>query len=158
MNTDCEQDREKALEVAYRFLGKRDRTVAEVRQKLEKAGFEAGPSDAAVETLLEQRYLDDARFARRFAEDRRALDGWGIERIRLRLIQVGVPRDVIDAAVQRPAVDERRDAIAVLRNRLSEPPRGLREQDRALGILLRRGYSVDVAREAVRALDDRAAA
>ena len=35
-------------------------------------------------------YLDDARFAQRFAEDRRRLDGWGAERIERRLRALGV--------------------------------------------------------------------
>ena len=37
--------------------------------------------DAVLGELCEQGYLDDARFAQRFAEDRRRLDGWGAERI-----------------------------------------------------------------------------
>ena len=39
--------------------------------------------------LLEGSYLDDAAFARRFAEDRRNLDGWGSERIERRLAELG---------------------------------------------------------------------
>ena len=52
---------ERALGFAYRFLGHRDRTVAEIRAHLEKKGVEADLIDAAVDQLTEQGYLDDAR-------------------------------------------------------------------------------------------------
>lgn len=148
MSPEDEQDRHKALEVAYRFLGKRDRTVAEVRQKLEKAGFGAEPSEAAIQTLLEQRYLDDARFARCFAEDRRTLDGWGAERIRQRLRGLGIERELASAAARRDARAEGEAALALLRRRF---PTGLsdRDRDRALGMLTRRGYEFELACEAV---------
>ena len=35
----------------------------------------------AVASLVRDGYLDDASYARRYAEDRRNLDGWGAERI-----------------------------------------------------------------------------
>src|SRR3954451_13643949 len=74
-----------ALALAYRALGRRDRTVSEVRTYLRNHGVDDDPVDAALAELSEQGYLDDERYARRFAEDRRALDGWGVERIARRL-------------------------------------------------------------------------
>ncbi len=49
--------------------------------------------DGAIETLERQGYLDDARYARTFAEDRRRLDDWGPERIERRLLALGVDGD-----------------------------------------------------------------
>ena len=48
-----------------------------------------------IERLTEAGGIDDARFARLFAEDKRALRGWGPERIEeaLRARGVGRPRD-----------------------------------------------------------------
>ena len=48
---------------------------------------------------MEGRYVDDAGFARRFAEDRRNLDGWGNERIERRLVELGVDREHVRAAL-----------------------------------------------------------
>ena len=66
-----------ALHHAYRFLGRRDRTVAEVRRHLEARGVQAACVDDAIAELEPQGYLDDARYAQRFAEDRRTIDAWG---------------------------------------------------------------------------------
>ncbi len=145
---------ERALGAAYRHLGRRDRSVAEVRAHL--AGREVAPevADAVVAELGAQGYLDDARYAQRFAEDRRALDGWGAERIAQRLAAAGVAREHVDAALAGLAAgpgDEVDAALAVLRRRVPVPPAGERERDRALRLLVRRGFALEVAYDAVRA-------
>src|SRR5689334_14788344 len=56
------------LEVAYRYLNRRDRTEGEVRRHLAGKGVEDGAAQAAIQTLREQGYVDDARYARLFAE------------------------------------------------------------------------------------------
>jgi regulatory protein len=40
--------------------------------------------------------------------------------------------------------------VALLRRRMPEAPTTLRERDRALGILVRKGYALDVAHAALR--------
>jgi regulatory protein len=143
-----------ALDLSYRYLGRRDRTVAEIRRHLEAKQVEPATVDAAVAELHEQGYLDDARFAQRFAEDRRALDAWGAERIERKLRAVGVAPEHIAAALSaQSADDERAAAIALLNRRLSAPPHDDRSRERALGLLVRRGYDLDLAYDAVRAFE-----
>src|SRR3954471_16050357 len=91
-----------ALEVAYRQLGRRDRTAAELRWYLRRRELDEAAIDAAIAVLIEQGYLDDARYALRFAEDRRTLDGWGSERIARRLAEAGVPPELGDAMLAAP--------------------------------------------------------
>lgn len=143
-----------ALELAYRYLGHRDRTVAEVRRHLEKKGVEAGVIDAVVAELAEQGYLDDARFAQRFAEDRRNLDAWGAERIERKLRDAGVAREHIEAALGAQTADEAREAaVELLRRRFPSAPTDDRGRERALGLLVRRGYDLELAYDAVRAFE-----
>jgi len=143
-----------ALDLAYRYLGHRDRTVAEVRRHLAAKGVEDPVIDDTIAELQEQGYLDDARFAQRFAEDRRTLDSWGAERIERKLREAGVPAEHIEAALGTQTADEAREAaIDLLRRRLSEPPRDDRGRERALGLLVRRGYDLELAYDAVRAFE-----
>jgi regulatory protein len=140
-----------ALDLSYRYLGRRDRTVAEIRRHLEAKRTEPATIDAAVAELEEQGYLDDARFARRFAEDRRALDAWGAERIERKLRDAGVASEHIETALGTQSADEERDAaIELLRRRLPAPPQDDRSRERALGLLVRRGYDLELAYDAVR--------
>ena len=143
-----------ALDLAYRYLGHRDRTVAEIRRHLEAKRVEPATIDEAVAELHAQSYLDDARFARRFAEDRRTLDAWGAERIERKLRGAGVASEHIEAALGAQSADEEREAaIALLRRRLSSPPQDDRSRERALGLLVRRGYDLELAYDAVRAFE-----
>jgi regulatory protein len=147
-----------ALDVAYRFLGRRDRTVAEVRERLGAEEIEAEVVDDAIAELTRQGYLDDARYAHRFAEDRRTLDAWGAERIERRLLAVGVESALIAAALgERGAAEELEAALAVLRRRFPRAPADDRDRDRALGLLVRKGYDLDLAYDAVRAYERDAA-
>jgi regulatory protein len=147
-----------ALEVAYRFLGRRDRTAAEVRERLEAEKIDAEVADEAIAELTRQGYLDDARYAQRFAEDRRTIDAWGAERIERRLLAVGVDPALIAVALgERDGAEELEAALAVLRRRFPRAPADDRDRDRALGVLVRKGYDLDLAYDAVRAYERNAA-
>ncbi len=141
-----------ALGHAYRHLGRRDRTMAEVRAHLAGKEVDESTIDAVVAELGEQGYLDDARYAQRFAEDKRAIDGWGSERIARKLADVGIDRETAAAALAgQDAAGELGAAVALLRRRFPHPPDTDRERDRALAFLARRGYELEVAYDAVRA-------
>jgi regulatory protein len=150
---------ERALELAFRHLGKRDRTEAEMRRYLAGKDVAEHEADAAIAEIVRMGYLDDARYARTFAEDRRALDGWGSERIERRLLALGVDRELIAAAIStRDGAGEVEAALELLRRRCREAPAGERERERALGILVRKGYDLEIAYDAVRAFEDAGAA
>jgi regulatory protein len=150
---DPQARRQRALDLAYRQLGRRDRTVAELHRHLASKAVEPQTIAEAVEELTRQGYLDDARYARRYAEDRRTLDDWGAARIERKLRAAGVAQEHIDAALAaRDGAEELDAAVALLRRRCREVPSTDRERDRALGMLVRKGYDLELAYDAVRAL------
>jgi regulatory protein len=151
---------ERALELAFRHLNRRDRTEAELRRHLAAKDVAGPEADAAIAEVARMGYLDDARYARTFAEDRRNLDGWGSERIERRLLALGVERECIAAALgERNGAGELEAALELLRRRYREAaPASERERERALGMLVRKGFELELANDAVRAFERRAAA
>ena len=140
-----------AREVAWTALNRRDHTVAELARLLARKRVEPAVIDSVVGELCEQGYLDDARFAHRFADDRRRLDGWGAERIEQRLRALGVDAELIAAAVStRDHEDEMEAALALLQRRFPDPPATPRDCERALGVLVRKGYELELAHDAIR--------
>ena len=124
--------------------------MAELRAWLDERGYAPEAVEEAVARLVELGQLDDARFARAFAGDKRDLRGWGPDRIRAALQARGVAGDRIADALAADPDDEQVDrATALLRERGGElgdeAARG-----RALGFLVRRGYGSEVAYAAVR--------
>jgi regulatory protein len=142
---------QQALDLAFRYLGRRDRTVLEMRRYLEDKRVEPAVIEQVLGQLGEQGYLDDARFAHRFAEDKRLLEEWGAERIERRLAALGVPSEIVrDVLGGRGRESELDAALALLRRRfpaLGEEPR---EQQRAYGVLVRKGYDGELAWDAIR--------
>jgi regulatory protein len=157
---DADERLEHALGVAYRYLNRRDRTEAEVRRHLESKGTDGPTIERALTALLDQGYLDDARFARLLAHDKRELEQWGSERIRRTLVARGVDRELIDEALTSEPGDGEQDdgdprdgeldrAVALLRRRFPTPPSDRRDRERALGVLLRKGYDSELALDAL---------
>lgn len=146
---------QRALDVGYAYLNRRERTVSEVRALLERKGVSPELIDPAVRTFAEQGFLDDERFARLFVADKRGLEHWGSERIRRGLIGRGIERELAERALAPgpgdadPFADEEATelerALELVRRRFPDPPRERRERDRALGMLLRKGYESELA-------------
>ena len=135
-----------------RALSARERTVAELRACLENKRVDPADIDAAVTELMAAGLLDDARYARRFADDKRELQRWGSERIERDLRKRGVAPELIEAVLaSTERSSELESAVALLRERFG-PPRDDRERDRAWRLLVRRGYEAELAYEAVREL------
>ena len=151
---------ERALAIAYRYLNSRERTRAEMRAHLQGKGIDARDTERSIEALAEQGHLDDARFARLFVQDKRELDQWGSDRIRqvlysprrrCRCRRGRARRARARAEHEEDSGGEIDRALAVLRRRFPSPSSDRRERERALGVLLRKGYDSDVALEAIAA-------
>jgi regulatory protein len=140
-----------ALDLALAFLNRRERTEQELRLQLERKGIAAETADRCVRVLTEDGYLDDSRFALMYVHDKRELEGWGSERIGRGLAERGIDRDLIATALEQHEREwgggetEFDRALALLRRRFPSPPHARRERDRALGMLLRKGFESELA-------------
>lgn len=144
-----------ALARCYTHMARREHSTSELASKLERAGFDQATIDQALSEVIEQGYLSDERYARLLAADRRNLDGWGVERIRDRMLRAGIDPALIDITLAAfdPA-SELAAALALLRRRLPVPPTGPRERQRAFALLVRQGFESEVAYDAVRDHED----
>ena len=144
--------RQRALELGWRQLNRRDRTVFELRRHLEGKDVPDATIDDVLGELAAEGYLDDARYAARFAEDKRLLESWGAERIERRLLAAGVSRDVVRATrAAHGAEDERAAAAALLARRFPGPLDDARAVQRVFGVLVRKGFDPDLAGDVIRA-------
>jgi len=142
-----------AYELALKALSYKERTEGELREWLAQRDVGEGEIEEVIALLAEAGAIDDASFARRYAEDKRTLAGWGPDRIAKSLEGRGVEREHVEAALAGEDAEGQLDrAISLLADRgiacASE-----RERERALGLLVRRGYPLELAYEAVRAAE-----
>ena len=147
-------DSERAIDLAYKAVARRDLTVAEMRAGLQRKHVPPEAIDDAIAELEDTGFLDDARYAVQFAEDKRELEQWGRERIARDLQRRGIAPHLIDAAVSNHSRDsELRTALLLLEQRYPTAPSDDRERDRAWQMLVRRGYAPEIAYDAIRAYE-----
>lgn len=104
-----------------------------------------------VAELRESGILDDARYAERFTEDRRALMGWGPDRIEQDLSRRGIPAELIEPALAARGHDDELEAARGILSQRFGRLEDDRARDRAWQLLVRRGYDAELAYDAVRA-------
>ena len=123
---------DRALDKALTFLERRDRTEAEVRERLAKAGFGADAVDAALAKLIELGFVNDADYATRYIEAL-ARKGRGRLRIREELRRKGLPEELARNALEDGygRAQEEETALVEARKAYSElPPELIRTEPR----------------------------
>ena len=145
---------DKALRVAARFLEMRPRSVAEIRERLQRKAFDPETIDAALARLSELGLVDDSSFARFWVENRQAHRPRGTGALRDELRRKGIDRTVVETILGDDELtgDEHERARLLARTAL---PRYASVADRATfarrmgGYLQRRGFSYDIVRPIV---------
>jgi regulatory protein len=145
---------QKATDLAYKLVSRREHTVKQVRDKLAKKECEPASIDAAVAELERHNFVDDRRYAKLFAEDKRRLQGWGARRIRMALTQDGISRDLLDElfADDEEALDapsEMEVALDVLRRKQPDLS-DMKVRSRMANLLARRGIASSTVFAAIR--------
>ena len=154
---------QRAVEAATRHLGARPRSTREVEDYLHGKAFAPEAIAAAIARLTERGYLDDAAFAKWYAENRAQFRPRGPSLLRQELRQKGVVTDTVDdtLAVQAESEDTNAQALGIARKRAEILARGGYDAAtitrRVPGVLARRGYGYDVVRGVLRTLKDEGA-
>jgi regulatory protein len=152
-----EASAERVLGDAHRLLAQRQRSREELRRRLLQKGHTERAVTGVLERLARDGLLDDRAFAEAFVADKRHLGGWGAERIRRGLAQLGVPPEVVaDVLDEADDESELERALAILRR--SGPPRPPLEaaRRRAYATLQRRGFAGTVCYAAIKRWSDAA--
>ena len=133
---------------ALRLLARRDFASGELRDRLEKRGFEPSAVSLAVTELLQERALDDGRYVENYVRSR-ADRGEGPVKIRAELKGLGLPGDLIEAALA--AVTDWASRARMLRARRfgADPPEDWPGKARQARFLQYRGFSADHIRSAL---------
>ncbi len=145
---------EAATAQALGLLKRRARSRSELVGRLRAQGHNDSVVEEVVTRLSTSGLVDDADFARRYAADKHTLNGWGVVRIRRGLSALGVEEELIVAALAERGLDdldrEVERAVTILLRKGAEEASSDAAQRRAYQLLLRRGFSSEVALAAVR--------
>lgn len=144
-------EEKKVLERLQRQCARMESCTSDVRRKALKAlEGDAEAADRIVASLLQDRFVDDRRYAAAFAREKSSLQGWGAVKIRFQLRGKGISDEIISEALQEidPAkAASKLDKLAADRYRVLKDDPQCRLK--MLKALLSRGYGYDEVEEAV---------
>jgi len=143
---------QRCLNAAFRYLGYRPRSEAELRERLKRRGFEAGNVEAALTRLREQGLVDDLAFAQFWKDNRETFRPRSQWLTRLELRRKGVTDNIIDQVVAD--VDDEDSAYRAAQSRAHRLPDSDYEgfRHRLGGYLKRRGFGYSVINNTVERL------
>jgi len=138
------------FEYAVRALGRRMRSVRDLRRLMKTRAPEGAEGeeaiDAVVVRLKEMNYLSDTRFAADYTRLRKENEKFGRRRVQQDLAGKGVSQDLAQAALKSAYEDVDEVGLArqyVARKRMKQPSGANAEKEtaRVMGRLLRAGFS-----------------
>jgi regulatory protein len=133
----------RCLNAAAHYLGYRPRSEFELRERLQRRGFDGDNVDAVLAKLKEQGLVDDMAFAQFWRDNRQSFSPRSQWLTKLELRQKGVAADIIDQVVD--AVDDDSAYRAALSKARSLSPSDYQSFRRRLGeYLKRRGFGYGV--------------
>lgn len=145
---------DRATNAALNLLAHRGRSERELRQRLRQKGFTQAAIDATIRRVVDWGYLNDERFAASWVEQRSSSKPRSRRALAHELREKGVDRELITHAIDEADIDEAADAKRLAADKWRKEraqPLDKRRQ-RTAGYLARRGYSWQIAKQAIDAL------
>lgn len=130
---------------------------ADIRQKLYRLGLSSSEVQKIVSSLIDERFIDNARFARSFARDKVRFASWGRNKIRLALAAKRMTSSDITQGLE--AIEEKdyhealhRVALAKARDLDLNGAEGRENRIKLFRHLLSRGFESDLVSKTVNTL------
>ena len=126
-------------------LGSRDHSRKELFTKAIRKEYPKNIIENVLDELEEKGYLDEQRFAEKFAVDKNHLNNWGPNKIKAHLYKKGIPDNLAEQSIQKAFADKNIEEL-LLHLVLKRKRRFLREEDpykrkkKVVDHLARKGY------------------
>jgi regulatory protein len=147
---------QRARNYVYFILSKRSYTKKEISDKLKRRKYDPDDIKKILKEFEDEGFLNDKRYAYGFALDKKNFNSAGKRLVKMKLVQKGVDKDIIDSAVENAYKDTDEYKMALeLAERKVRLYKGKDKQTiarRLQGFLIRRGYAFDVAMKVVKKL------
>ena len=90
---------DQVLDKMAKYCAYQERCVKDVREKLKTFDIPQAEKDKVLNYLLDNRFVNDERFAKSFVRGKVNQSGWGLNKIRFHLIQKGIAIEIINEAL-----------------------------------------------------------
>ncbi|MCR4956228.1 MAG: recombination regulator RecX [Lachnospiraceae bacterium] len=142
-----------ARKKAMSLLEVQDRTRKQLYDKLKTLGYPESVVDNAISYVESFHYLDDYRYAENYIRYRQSSKSR--QQLKIELLKKGVCSDLIERAMEETyEADESAMIMELLKKKHYNPQDGdMKQRNRIMGYLMRRGYSLDDIKRCMKAED-----
>lgn len=137
---------------AAAFCAYQERCLSEIKEKLYEWKVESEDAAQIIEKLVEEKYIDEERFARLYAGSKFRTKKWGKIKIRYMLKQKNIPNVFIIKGLQEINPDTYYDVLKELTLQKKEAMRNNFDKAKLYNHLISKGYENDLVREAINEL------
>ena len=92
---------DQVLDKMAKYCAYQERCVKDVKDKLKTFDIPQEEKSKILDYLLDNRFVNDERFANSFVRGKVNQSGWGVNKIRFHLMQKGIAKELIDEALGR---------------------------------------------------------
>ena len=117
---------EHALRIVTGLCSKKEYCTADILSKLRKWEIAEEDIRKMMAFLYQYKFVDDARFARIYVEDKFRFNHWGMQKIVMMLRRKGIASEVIEEALEAADIRNYREECEAL---LAQKMKTLKEQD-----------------------------
>lgn len=91
---------DQVLDKMAKYCAYQERCVKDVTEKLKTFELTQKEKGEILDYLIDNRFVDNKRFAQAFVKGKINQSGWGLNKIRFHLMQKGIDKQIIDEALQ----------------------------------------------------------
>lgn len=146
---------DQAYQYVLRLLTGRDYTVAGICRKLASRGVDEHDAETVIHRIQREGWLDDSRYAERFAASAVSSGRYYGARLRLEMRRRGFSADVVNEVLtpllaESDEISEVRSAVERRYSGFSYATANDRDKRRVVGFLQRRGFGLSAIMQALR--------
>lgn len=138
---------------AKHYCAYQERCISEIRKKLVQWKASGKQAEKVIQELIDEKYLDEERFAGIFAAGKFRNNQWGKLKIEMELKKRGIPEDIVTKALSSIDNDEYSGILKTLLERKSHEYGDIdpfEKKQKLIRFALGKGYTID---EIYRALE-----
>ncbi len=151
---------EQALSSLMALCAKAERSSGDALRLMRGWGVSEAEQQEVLRRLIEERFIDDERYATLFVREKTKLNGWGVYRLRTALYNKGIAREVVDekiAELDREGLKERLTTLIAKRAATTKYTTKYQLRDKLIRYGASLGYDFemvsDVVHERIKGLD-----
>ncbi|MCF0199792.1 MAG: RecX family transcriptional regulator [Bacteroidales bacterium] len=91
---------DQVLDKMAKYCAYQERCLKDVVDKMKAFDLNEDDKKEILNYLIDNRFVDNERFARSFVRGKVNQSGWGVNKIRFHLLQKGIEKSIIDEALQ----------------------------------------------------------